>query len=343
MFDLPMLDNQENHFEEKRKLLSDLCRLRGGTCEIRETHMSWLFLGAERVYKLKKPVCYPFLDFSSLELRRHFCMEELRLNRRLAAGSYLSVLPISRTAIGDLCIGEGRETIDWIVEMRRLSDRDMLDRRMRAVAIEHTEVEALARLLSRFYASLAPEPVVATDHITYLFEQLDIDAEVLCRPEFDLAILLSPILVKMREELTKCSGELCQRIALGWFREGHGDLRPEHVWLGQPLQIIDCLEFNRMMRIVDPYAEIVQLGMECDIVGYSWIGGVLCATLAGELGGKPTERLMHFYRTSKTLRRARLCMAHLLERIPRDSAKWRPLALKYINLVDRSLSYSRQR
>ncbi|TCR76709.1 hypothetical protein [Rhizobium sp. BK376] len=328
-----MTNGDQGLLDEKKRLLSDLCRSYGGACELRETHMSFVFLGAERAYKLKKPVHYPFLDFSSVALRHYFCLEELRLNRRLAERTYLAVLPICRVADGRLGVGNGKEAIDWVVEMLRLSDHDMLDHRMLTASVERHDIETIALRLSRFYASLAPEPVAGSQVVAHLSHQLDIDTEVLCREEFGLAALVSPLLVTAREELSACRGEIYRRTETGWFREGHGDLRPEHVWLGRPQQIIDCLEFNRMMRIVDPYEEIAQLGMECCAASHPWISPLLRKTMAADLGGEPSERLTRFYTASKALRRARLCMAHLLEKEPRTPSKWRPLALNYIEFA----------
>src|SRR3954451_5354595 len=92
--------------------------------ELRETHISWVFLSADRVYKVKKPVALGFLDFSTLAARKRFCESELALNRRLAADVYLRVLPIVRDARGVHRIGEPGEAVEWAVGMRRLPDSD---------------------------------------------------------------------------------------------------------------------------------------------------------------------------------------------------------------------------
>ncbi|MBY3095204.1 hypothetical protein HFO72_31185 [Rhizobium laguerreae] len=238
-----MKNGEADFHEEKKRLLSDLCRARGGVCDLRETHMSWLFLGVERVYKLKKPVRYSFLDFSSVALRRYFCFEELHLNRRLAAETYISVVPICRTTDGGLRaggVGSVGEAIDWAVEMRRLPDCDMLYYRMQAASVESSDIDAVAAVLSGFYRSRPSDHVVCEHQMAYMSKQLDEDATVLCREEFGLAQQVSPLLAKAREELAECASELHRRMRAGWLREGHGDLRPEHVWLEQPLQIIDC-------------------------------------------------------------------------------------------------------
>ncbi|MBB5575915.1 MULTISPECIES: hypothetical protein [Rhizobium] len=330
---MQLMDRTVDLHSPIKLLLGNLCQADGDTLEIRETLMSWLFLGASRVYKIKKPVRYPFLDFSSIAKRRHFCFEELRLNRRLASNTYLSVLPICRAADGGLHLGDHGEAVDWVVKMQRLSDYYMLDTRMRAGLQEELDIEAIASLLSRFFESLPSERIDADHQLAYLAEQLNIDAVVLCRKEFGLAAQLSPLLNKAHRLLQECAPELQDRIASGRFREGHGDLRPEHVWLGNPLQIIDCLEFNRMMRIVDPYEEIAQFGKECSIAGYPWVADLLMSRIASLLGGRPPEKLYRFYVIFRAVLRARMCMAHFLDPNPRNPWKWQPLALKYIQVA----------
>ena len=88
--------------------------------------MSWVFLTDDRVYKLKKPVRYPFLDFGTLARRRFFCEEELRLNRRLAADTYYAVIPLRCTQAGHLALSGRGRAVDWLVEMKRLPEADWM-------------------------------------------------------------------------------------------------------------------------------------------------------------------------------------------------------------------------
>lgn len=111
---MQLMDRNVDLHSPIKFLLSNLCQADGDTLEIRETHMSWLFLGASRVYKIKKPVRCPFLDFSSIAKRRHFCFEELRLNRRRQA---TPIYPYCRSAARPMEIfaseTTGKPLIGW--------------------------------------------------------------------------------------------------------------------------------------------------------------------------------------------------------------------------------------
>ena len=124
------------------------------TVELRQTHISLLFFAGERVYKVKKPVDLGFLDFTTLERRRHFCEEEVRLNRRLAPDVYLGAVPI--VAAGDgLRVGGAGEPVEWAVEMVRLPESRMLPELLERGEIDNARMNELARLLARFHAAAA--------------------------------------------------------------------------------------------------------------------------------------------------------------------------------------------
>jgi len=108
--------------------------------EVRETHMSWVFLTERHVYKLKKPVRYDFLDFSTFEKRRADCEAEVRLNRRFAPDVYLGIVALTADAHGALRLNGEGEAIEWLVKMRRLPDEHMLDQRIRAGRLDNAEI-----------------------------------------------------------------------------------------------------------------------------------------------------------------------------------------------------------
>ena len=306
--------------------------------EVRETHMSWVFLAEERVYKLKKPVKYPFLDFSTLRRRRLCCEEEIRLNRRLAGDTYLAVIPLRFERIGGLSLSGRGRIADWLVEMKRLSHSDMLDTRLAEGRVTKEDVFHVGDLMARFYRSCVPEIADGDLYLKHLVAEQAINRTVLERTDLgvgDAAMAALDAVDRMLETLTPTIG---RRIADGLVVEGHGDLRPEHVHLGSPVQVIDCLEFNRAMRIVDPYDEINYLGLECAMLGAPWIRRILLDVLATRLGNLPDRRLLALYGGFRALLRARLCMAHLLEPPVRHPERWKPLALSYIALVKQEIS-----
>jgi uncharacterized protein len=313
-------------------------RLVGADIEARETHMSWVFLTPERVYKLKKPIRTAFLDFSTIRSRRHFCEEELRLNRRLAAQTYLGVMPLRQRSDGCYTLGREGRIVDWLVEMKRLQAEDMLDRRVEEGRIGEAEICAVAGRLVGFYRTLPGQRIDGRFYLRHLVEEQRINRTILQDGAFDLRA--SELVKRTDDALAAGLPEIEVRIAAGMIVEGHGDLRPEHVWLGQPLQIIDCLEFNRPMRLLDPFDEVNYLGMECEMLGAGWVRARLLEALTHGLGSPPSPGLMAACGAFRALLRARLSILHLLEKPVRKPWKWRPLALCYLEQAGRELAMS---
>lgn len=303
--------------------------------------MSWIFFTDKRIYKLKKPVKYRFLDFSTIDRRRFFCREELRLNRRLAPETYLRVVPLCRLASGAFALGGGGRIVDWLVEMRRLAEADMLDERISRGNVGLDDVERIAGLLAGFYAHVEPERKRGAACLRHLVEEHGINRSTLLHPDLGLAEIAAKPLKALEALLNRSTPDFLERIAAGMIVEGHGDLRPEHVCLSKPPQIIDCLEFNRTMRIVDPYDEITYLGMECEMLGAPWMRPILHTALERRIGRRPPAGLLALYGGFRALLRARLCMVHLLEKPVREPEKWRPLAMRYIRQAEWELVRSR--
>ncbi len=130
-----------------------------------ETHISWVFLTDRYAYKLKKPVSFDFLDFTTLALREAACREEVRLNRRLATDVYLDVLPVTKDGGGRLKLGGNGTPIDWVVKMRRLPADRALDRLIEAHALTENETSGLAAKLTEFYQQLPPTTIRVDDYV----------------------------------------------------------------------------------------------------------------------------------------------------------------------------------
>jgi len=305
-----------------------------GVVETIETHMSWVFLAGDHVLKMKKPVRYPFLDFSTLAAREFDCREELRLNARLAPGVYLGLLALQRHEGGLALLPESRlpapgETVEWLVLMRRLPAQRLLDRLIAEGGVTASDIDALAPVLADFYRQ-APVAGVSPEEYAERFrrEQL-VNRDVVLRPEFALPGA-EPALDALDAALRRHAALLMARAAGGHVVEGHGDLRPEHVCLQQPPVVIDALEFNAALRQVDPFDELGFLGLECEMAGAAWIGPRLMAACADALGNAPPAALPPLYTAYRAQLRARLALAHLLEPQPRTPRKWTALAQRYL-------------
>ena len=295
-----------------------------------ETHMSWVFLTDEHVLKLKKPVRFPFLDFSTLAARARWCEEEVRLNRRLAPGVYLGLRALQwdghALSLGAPAAGR---TVDWLVLMRRLPDSRMLDRMIAEGRVAPADIDGLVSRLGRFYRGALRLPVPAVQYVEHFQREQASNREVLLRPQFAVRHA-EEALDRLDRALLTHAELLYERCARGCIVEGHGDLRPEHVCLTDPPVVIDCVEFNLCLRRVDPFDEGAFLALECEQAGADWIGKRLLAGLAAALDDRPPAALIQLYTAQRALLRARLAMAHLLDPDPRVPLKWPALAQRYV-------------
>lgn len=312
--------------------------------DVKETHMSWLFLAGDLVYKLKKPVKYAFLDFSTLRARQANCLEEVRLNRRLAHDVYHGVLAITLAAQGQLVLGGKGKVIDWLVVMRRLPEEKMLDKAIMGGAVTRSDIGKVSEVLARFYKSLAPAKLSPEEYVDQFAREQEQNRAILTSKTFKLPkSTLDIVLSEVDEIISDQSDLLMDRVHSGSVIDGHGDLRPEHICLSETPVIIDCLEFNQKLRLVDPFDELAFLGMECEQLGASWIGDLLISRHADLIGEKPPKRLLTFYTAYRACLRGRLALAHLLEHDARNADKWRPLARDYLSIAERAILEARPR
>lgn len=305
---------------------------------MQETHTALVFLTDDRAYKMKKPVRLRFLDFRRLEARRHFCQEEVRLNRRLAGAIYIGAVPLVVTGSGSLALGGKGRIVDWLVEMQKLPEDQMLDRRLESGPVDASDIAELANKLADFYGAqkgqirsgrpyldhLLRETVTTAKHLKAMRRHLD------GRPDDELLETATAWLERDRPEIE-------DRIAAGLIVEGHGDLRPEHVCLVDPLVVYDCLEFDPHMRIIDPYDEVNYLGLECKLLGAPWIRSILLDRLTRTIGNRPSPDLLATYNLFRSLLRARLSIDHLLDKHPRTPQKWPRKAKIYLDAARRQI------
>jgi aminoglycoside phosphotransferase family enzyme len=302
---------------------------------VRETHMSCVFLAGDRVYKLKKPVRFPYLDFSTLERRETACRAEVTLNRRLAPDVYIGVAPLT-TSAGRLSIGGAGALTDWLVVMRRLDERWTLEEVVRGNSLETQQLDRLAATLVRFYREACAVLISPAPHLCEWSGRLATNRRVLLDPRFGLpSTVIRRIDRLQRRFLSECGAMLGARVRRRRIVDGHGDLRPEHIWLDHKVRIIDCLEFNPLLRAVDPFDEIAYLDLECERLGAAWAGQYIKARVERGLREDAPRALYHFYRSYRAALRARLAIAHLAEAKPRTPEKWPRLARAYLDIAVR--------
>jgi aminoglycoside phosphotransferase family enzyme len=309
---------------------------------LHETSKSWIFLGDDRVHKLKKHVRDDLQDLTSLPARFDNCLTEIDLNRRLAPDTYLGLVQIVRHPDGQLGLGGTDKTVDWLIKMRRLPADQMLD----VVATDRTPNDAdlrssiaeVAESLSVFYATCPVSNLNAAELATIILDQHERNLACMRHPLFkEHHPRFETVSDAFKTAFFKHFDLFEARVAAGWIRECHGDLRPEHLCLTEPPIIFDCLEFNRNLRLVDPFSEVTFLGMETEMLGAGWIKTALINGLTSGLSNCPDPKLLGFYEAMHALLRTRTCLAHLLVPKPRTPEKWLPLGLRYFELAERRL------
>jgi aminoglycoside phosphotransferase family enzyme/predicted kinase len=276
-----------------------------------ETHISWVFLLDRDVFKVKKPVELGFLDFESPDKRRRACEDEVRLNGRLAPGVYRGVVPVTRADDGRCVVGGTTAPIDWAVHMARLSDDDRADRMLAAGTLSGEFVDRIAARMAAFHKGARTDEEVArfgrgsaiARNIEENFEQtrgaLD---RSLGSSEADEIVRWQTRFV--REE----SRRFDQRIAQGRIRDGHGDLRLEHVYRDEQggIRVLDCIEFNERFRYADVCADIAFLSMDLAAHGRVDLAERCLATYAREADDYDLYAVVDFYESYRAFVRGKV-------------------------------------
>ncbi len=262
--------------------------------EVRQTHISAVFLAGDFAYKIKKPVDLGFLDFTTLDKRRQFCDEETRLNRRLAPGVYLGVVPVTRNGVE-----RPGEVIEWAVKMTRLPDAASLRWHVRHGDATLTQLETLARRIAGFHrtaeandrtAAFGRFEVVADNARENFTQSRGQVGETVSRAVLDRLESLT------EAELTRLRPLIESRAAHGIPRDTHGDLRLEHVYLlPDGLAIIDCIEFAERFRYADPVADAAFLVMDLLVEGRPDLARAFADAYFDATGDEEGRQLLSFY------------------------------------------------
>lgn len=219
-----------------------------------DTHISTVWLAGDYAYKIKKPVKLPFLDFSTLELRRCFLHEELRLNRRTAPDLYLDLLPVTGSAAAPVLGGAG-QPIEWVLRMRRFPAGALLSELAAAGQLQAGHIDALAAHVADFHRSLPPLPASAAplkDVLAWTRESLDEAATSPLRPVEVDASRVQLLRERLLTLLEAQAGWREHRLQAGFLRECHGDLHLANLvlWRGG-VMAFDAIEFEPALRCID--------------------------------------------------------------------------------------------
>lgn len=303
-----------------------------------ETHISWVLLTGERAYKIKKPVDLGFLDFSTLAKRKHYCEEELRLNRRLAPQFYLEVVPICGSAATPQLRGDG-EVIEYAVMMQQFPGEAQLERVAAAGRLLPRHIDNLAETVADFHARVDVasaelrygEPLRVLQPVLENFDYLDA-----CCTNLDDKDALAGLQYWCTTSHTRLTPLLQQRKAEGFVRECHGDMHLANMFLWQDkVMLYDCIEFNPELRWIDVISEIAFLTMDLRDRDHVALARRFLNRYLQHTGDYAGLALLDFYQVYRAMVRAkvaciRLHQSHLNEQQRRQAQQD---TLQYLQLA----------
>jgi aminoglycoside phosphotransferase family enzyme/predicted kinase len=271
--------------------------------EVRQTHISAVFLAGPYVYKVKKPVDLGFLDFSTLAKRHHFCEEEVRLNRRLAPHVYLGVAPVVQTSTHLQFEGEG-EVVEWAVKMVRLPDNATLQERLARGEVSVALVQTLAQRIAAFHRGAETNALIAAYGRFEGASRIVLDIYDQALPQVGTTAsqaVFTRTRALAETALARLRPFIDGRAARGVPRDCHGDLHLDHVYYfperkpPEDLVIVDCIEFNERFRFIDPVADIAFPVMDLAFFGHRDLAQACAAAYFLASGDEEGRALLPLY------------------------------------------------
>jgi aminoglycoside phosphotransferase family enzyme len=274
-----------------------------------QTHISYLFLCGDLVYKVKKPVDFGFLDFTTLEQRRFFCQQEVTLNKRFSPDVYLDVVPISFVN-NSFLLGNETTVVEYAVKMRRINEQHMLYRLLHDGKAGPETMRRIARHLAMAYAA------IPSDEKARSFGALDVIA-VNVKENFEQTrhYIGGPLTKEAFTAIERWSFSFMgknrtlfeQRIAQGRIKDCHGDLHLQHICVeADHIYIFDCIEFNERFRFGDVASDIGFLAMDLDYNGYSALARIFVDAYAAAAADRTLSDVLPFYKVYRAYVRAKV-------------------------------------
>lgn len=274
--------------------------------EIVQTHISYVLLAADLVYKIKKPVDFGFLDFTSLTRRRHFCEQELVLNQRLCPHIYLDVVAVTRGEEGYSFNGKG-EVVDYAVRMKRMPEEKMMGRLLAEDQVDRGDIDQIINALVTFYQNAASGP-----EISHFGSAEAVGLNVMENFDQTRDFIGSGGLSQQRYDLIKSyasgflEGDVFARRAVDHVKDCHGDLYSANICLAQPVYIFDCIEFNERFRYCDVASDISFLAMDLDFHGRSDLSTYFIDNFIAASGDKGIREVLDFYKCYRAYVRGKI-------------------------------------
>jgi len=275
-----------------------------------QTHISFVLLAGDSVYKWKKPVDFGFLNFSTLEKRKYYCEQELELNRRLCPDLYEELVTINKD--GDsFCLNGTGEVVEYGIKMARMPEERMMGRVMARGELTKGHLDSIIDQLVPFYEAAAGDGEIrdfgkassVAVNVLENFEQTEafVDQGAVTRAQFDT-------IVKYSKEFLSHEDRFQARIDAGKIRDCHGDMHSANICLSDPVYIFDCIEFNERFRYTDVAADVAFLAMDLDFNGDTELSDYFVEQFVAKSGDSDLRAMLNFYKCYRTYVRAKIAL-----------------------------------
>lgn len=278
---------------------------------LKETHISWIILTSKYAYKIKKPVCYSFLDFSTLAKRKYYCYREVNLNKRLAEKMYLKVIPIFKNKDDFSLNNNNGKLIDYAVLMKRMASAKEMDKLLERNSVSNIDIEKLAKKIARFHKSavVVKNKINVSDLQQKYNDILTVNEFVSLNLGNKFSTIINEAVKKSDRFVIKHLNYFKQRSLAGFTRDIHGDLHSRNIFLYKDPIIFDCLEFNDSLRQIDILDEIAFLCIDLEAFNRYDLGKSFYEYYMHYSGIKETKesrQLFNYYKSYRANVRAKI-------------------------------------
>ena len=310
--------------------------------ELIQTHISFIFIAGDLVYKVKKAVDFGFLDFTTLEKRRFYVNEELRLNKRFSPDVYLDILPISEVN-RSLILGDTSNIVEYTLKMKRINEDQMLYKLLEAGNITEDDMKRVGKHLAGIYRSIPGDEksrsfgkldVIFTNVVENFDQTRKYIGGPVSREAFNAIELWSNAFMEDNKTLFE------KRIEQGCIKDCHGDLHLQHICIEDyDIFIFDCIEFNERFRFGDVASDVAFLSMDFDYNGESKLGNAFVDAYIKASGDIAMKEVLLFYKVYRAFVRAKVTSFMLddegIDKSARENAfknakKYYDLAYEYV-------------
>jgi len=331
---------------EQIQALIDNCGL-PDTCHhpaLKETHISWVVLTDHYAFKIKRPVKYSFLDFSSPEKRKFFCHEELKLNKRLEPEMYLKVIPVTHKMIGKSPEESRGKVIDHALQMKRMDNEKEMIRMLQEGKVNREHIHKLAKKTAAFHRQVKS---VNKPFDTGKFQEMYADIQTLIpylkekEKGTEWVRKINHCVKRSEDYLQSEKAFLKQRVDHGFQRDCHGDLNATNIFLYDDPVIFDCIEFNKDFRYIDVLNEIAFLGVDLDFFDKTDLCELLYqdyCSFSDQADNAKNRRLFSYYKSYRANIRAKVNLIQSRKTDLEDKENALSDALKYIGLMEKYLN-----